>query len=611
MSNKSKKKKTKYKGQNTKSLINNVSGNYFNYDSSEEINKLEQLELAERNSKSYLETDYALAVETIEMHTEKLLGKVVFFAEEDDDADEGKAYDYFAKAEEQDEYYTNRWSHELNIYDDTDVLNRFDIIDEDSIHEDIVVNTDLPESNKADMTEQNAVPYKENYKSCIPYDYAMKLLERDKFSFLDSPMESDILYIFNGRYWEMLTKHMLQYAVYDMLTIEEKRETSKIKALCKDIVDFVYLECADRYYTNPFTEADFDAVKNHIVLDNGVFDVQARQFYRNGFDETLPYFSAVDAYFIEDDDLDSPAYDSLKYNAANGDPDSMDMIDYMLAYLCLPNMSGKVFFCMSYAKNSGKTLLGNFLTSLLPADKIKTIEPENLSGRFSMAGIDTKCLLTCLEMSTDNFNRSAVATIKRLTGERFIRSEAKFEAEKTARVRAKILLATNGKIEIPDKNDDAFYKRLRIIPFINSIPDDELDVNLLDKLRLERSAIITKCLLKLSNIIDPSGKIVFPESRLSAEMKESWRSEPRFESVFFDQMLEFTASESDFVFKKDLSERYKEFLANNDLMTNTVLSQNELVNRCKSYFPGIKTAKKRRPDTGGNPIACFVGLRWR
>ncbi len=518
--------------------------------------------------------------------------------------------------EPSDEDYIDGWENDFKDEGKTvlSLLEEFAPVDGEAAVLPEVIETEatLTENNPENPVGDSGTKGKKKARSGIPYNFAVELLTNYEIRYIDSPIESNGLYFFNGRYWEALAKATLEYMVYNMITIQRRQEEPKIKAMCKEIMDFVYLECLERYYTGCFTDADFDSIKNHVVLNNGIYDAQSGVFYRDAFNSNLPYLSAIDADFIEGSDyLSTPAYDALKYNATDGDPDTMEMIDWMLGYLALPNLTGKVFFCLANAPNSGKTLLGNFFTSLLPADKVKTIEPEKLSNQFAMAGIQTKCLLTCLEMSTGNFNEDAVSIIKRVTGEKFIRSEAKFKGEKNAIVRAKILLATNGKIVIPDKSDEAFYKRLRVIPFLNSVPNDQLDANLLDKLRAERSAIITKCLLKLSNIIDPSGKIVFPESRLSAEMKESWRGEPRFETVFFDQMLEFTASESDFVFKKDLSDRYKEFLADNDLMTNTVLSQNELVNRCKSYFPGIKTAKKRRPDTGGNPIACFVGLRWR
>lgn len=615
MSKKSKKKAKKKCGYPDVELF---ESNYIEQEQPEQLEQSEQLQYPEfqHNQDRPDEFDNDSWLEKTEEAASKLLTNVVMqFNEDDEHTDESDVIVDLREDEDSDEYYADRWAKNLErISGETveSVFNSLEIPDDEVSTESAVkAEAALPDNN-INTDDNDNVHSEKGSKNGIPYNYALRLLEQKQLRYIDSPEMSDVLYMFNGRYWEAVSEPMLRCIVYSMITMQKRYEEPKIRTYCKEILDYVYLECLERYYLRHFTEDDFDSVKNHIVLNNGIYDVQSGVFYRDYFDSSLPYLSAINAYFIEDDDvLSTPAYDALKYNAANGDTDAMEMVDLMLAYLVLPNMTGKVFFCMSFSPNSGKTLLGHFLTTLLPPNLTKTIEPEKLANRFSMADIGTKCLLTCLEMSTGNFDKNTVAAIKRLTGEKFIRSEAKFRGEKSARVRAKLLFATNGKIVIPDNNDEAFYKRLRVVPFVNSIPDDRLDVNLLDKLKAERSAIMTKCLLKLSNIINPDGKIVFPESRMSKEMKESWRGEPRFESVFFDQMLEFTASDRDVVFKQDLTDRYTMFLADNDLMSYTALSQNELASRCKSHFQGAKVTKKRRPEIGGNPIACFVGLRWK
>lgn len=75
---------------------------------------------------------------------------------------------------------------------------------------------------------------------------------------------------------------------------------------------------------------------------------------------------------------------------------------------------------------------------------------------------------------------------------------------------------------LPNTMDDAFYRRLIVIPFIHSTPLDSLIADMPQQLQKEKSAVMSNAVRKLGKIISDDGGIVFPESELSRNIKNQW-----------------------------------------------------------------------------------------
>lgn len=447
------------------------------------------------------------------------------------------------------------------------------------------------------------------------YNYAKTVMQKKKYCILSYDDSMTGLYAYNGRCWELIDNEMLLNDAYGVLSEDTRYNTNSINKLCRNIADYVKLSVLHEFYQGirRFSIKDFSRVNNRIVFQNMVYDVKKDKpcLYKSDY----PYYMEVDCIYLKDD-IETPYYDKLKYDATGGDAASMEMIDLMIAYLLIPNRSGKCFFVMSYAKDSGKSILGQFIESLFKGDVCQTIDPEHFSGRFAFAGAEKTALYTCLEMSTDRLSKAAVAGIKRITGEQKMRVEQKYQDVKTVDIRCKLLLASNGGVYLPkNTEDDAFYRRMIVIPFIKSTPLDEMIADLPQKLQKEKSAIVSKAVRKLRKYISPDGGIVFPESELSKSIKNSWMGKNLYDELFVRNELVYTGDWEDVIPKTDIYLRYQQYYCSEEVRDDmpAMSSRDALMKLIQNIYPHVKDKKARCPSVenpDNEPKPCFRGIRW-
>lgn len=466
------------------------------------------------------------------------------------------------------------------------------------------------DEDTADISEQN-----QSASALTEYGYAQKVLRAEKLSYL-SDLEGTSIARYNSRYWDLLSPQRLKDLTFQYICNGDKHDIGNIDMCCRNIANYIMYEKRREYNSgNSFTPADFRKIANRVVFKNVIVD--ARTGKKHSFTSNLPYYFGIDANYL-DEDIETPFYDKLKNDATGGDVDSMEMIDAMIAYLIIPNRSGKCFFVMANAKDSGKSLLGNMIGNLYEGQHVKNIDPEHLSQRFAFASVEDKLLLSCLEMDTDRLKKSAVANFKRITGEERMRSENKHKDDKTVPVRFKLLLATNGGIYLPlGMEDPAFYRRLIVIPFIQSTPLDSLINDLDKKLWEERDAILSKCIRKLRKYIAKDGGIVFPESKLSREMKASWMGERCVDDEFIRQAFEYTGSNDDRIAISELEEVYHHFCNLRDTQGNGLVISDRRALETKIMTTYREAYKKRsRVKTLRNPkqsenTYAMHRIKWR
>jgi putative DNA primase/helicase len=90
---------------------------------------------------------------------------------------------------------------------------------------------------------------------------------------------------------------------------------------------------------------------------------------------------------------------------------------------------------------------------------------------------------------TDERNRMAESVIKRLTGNDEISARFLYGEYFTFIPTFKIVMATNHKPRISG-TDHAIWRRIRLIPFTRSFPEEKLDKRLPEKLEAERTGIL-------------------------------------------------------------------------------------------------------------------------
>lgn len=448
-------------------------------------------------------------------------------------------------------------------------------------------------------------------KAVAVYQAAGQLYRAHQFRYLVDPESGLDFCTFDGRVWRPISSTLLSVYLMEELEEEQKVAISNWDAFCKNVKSFLSAMAAKDYNEGlRFSEDDHEKVRNRVVFNNLVYDTQTGETLP--FDSTLPYVRAIDANYIEGDPdhFATPAYDKLRGDATGWDVETMNMFDHMLAYLAVPNRSGKCFFALGTEKDSGKSIFLEFCTSLFGTWAF-AVEPEKLGGRFALEKAPTAALLFCKDLSTGPLGPKAVSQIKVITGDKEVRSEGKFKAEVTVPVRFKMVVATNEKIvHTGRKADAAFYRRLILLPFLYSAEDIESDLG--QRLAAERDLVLTRAVQKLRGIMDDAGGVFFPESALSKSTKKAWYMVPDYVEEFVNVHLRCPNDANYFISSKELYKKYADFCSESirNSGKGSVCRYDNFNEELKALLPDISSAR-RRPSNGVNPVIGFENLCWK
>ena len=270
-------------------------------------------------------------------------------------------------------------------------------------------------------------------------------------------------------------------------------------------------------------------------------------------------------------------------------------------------IEGKCFFVMGTAPNSGKSTLGEFLQKTLGSKLVTSKSIAQIPGRFSMGDIQGKLLNLSLDLPKGKFTPIVVSIIKQITGGDSISIERKYDKLRDIHSTIRFLFASNYPVTISRSDeDDAFWARMIVIPFLYTIEKEDADTELSRKLLQEKDDIISICLRALSNVVN--NHYIFSPCEAADKIKERWRYQEcdSIESIplFVEEYLEVTGEPTDMVYSRQLYEIYCNFCEESDF---SPLRYHTFISWFCSNINGCST--KRRHETGKNPMAALTGIR--
>ena len=175
-----------------------------------------------------------------------------------------------------------------------------------------------------------------------------------------------------------------------------------------------------------------------------------------------------------------------------GDAEMIGYIQRMMGYCLTGSIRAQVMFIAYGSGANGKSVFVNILDSLLgsyatTADPSTFIVQEKDKIRSDLARLAGARFVSTVEL--DEGRRLSESLIKRVTGDDVIVARFLHQNEFSFTPKFKLLMATNHAPVIRN-NDYAIWRRIRLIPFDVTIPPEERDEGLTDKLKLELSGIL-------------------------------------------------------------------------------------------------------------------------
>jgi len=169
---------------------------------------------------------------------------------------------------------------------------------------------------------------------------------------------------------------------------------------------------------------------------------------------------------------------------------------------------------------------------------------------------------------------------------------------------AKHLYSAN---RLPDVSidDDAFYRRILLVSFPQTIPkEDRLNrTDLEEQLESELDGILQWAVEGLRRVLDNNG---FTHDLAPADARRKWEEHSSSIGRFKASALKVTGNSQDVEAKQDVYTTYTEFCQQQGLSTET---QQELTRTLKRD-PRITDAK-RTPESWDTQTRCYVGVQIR
>lgn len=324
-----------------------------------------------------------------------------------------------------------------------------------------------------------------------------------------------------------------------------------------------------------------------VSVRNGNLNLMTGEFF-DSTPEIITTYAVQADYLWEDDteDLETPVWDDFIISAIDGDPEEvLDFMNTILGYLLCPSVAAKKFFVLGTAPDSGKSVIGEFLEILLRAENVSNLPLDEFGSRFSTANLVGKVLNLNMDLPDRPISSTAVSRIKQLTGRDTITVEKKYMNPWEYKNGAKLVFGTNSPIRLTRQNE-AFFRRMIVIPFNHSVPEEDQDTELLKKLLREKDKIVTKALRAAIRLYNTD--FVFPQLPASEAMLAQWRG-AKNDSVerFIQQCCVKTDDQNDFASSERCYQVYEDFCDDFDLRP---VDMKMFVQEMKKEFPGKRAS---------------------
>lgn len=191
--------------------------------------------------------------------------------------------------------------------------------------------------------------------------------------------------------------------------------------------------------------------------------------------------------------LPTPKMDDFVYEITDGDQEITMRIWQMIGYLLTPDMRGKCFFLLQGVPNSGKSVLGTFLSQLFPDYRVASLDIDQLGKRHATSALVNKSVNISMDLPNKILSPLAIRNIKLMTGNDDITIEHRNGKLEKYQGTCKFLFATNHPLVL-NGIDSGFEERIVCIPFPNEIPIERRNFDLWSDLLREKDTIVTKAI---------------------------------------------------------------------------------------------------------------------
>ena len=271
----------------------------------------------------------------------------------------------------------------------------------------------------------------------------------------------------------------------------------------------------------PVRADEMDARENLFNCLNGTLNLETFEFREHKREDLLTKIAGV----RYDPDATCPLWCDHLHTVFAGDEEVIAGFQGMMGYSLLQFNPEQIMAILYGMGKNGKSVTIGALARVW-GDYAVNIAAESLmvrrgdGPRSDLARLHGARLVTASEGESGAYLAESV--VKQLTGDDAITVRRLYENEFEFRPGAKIFLATNHEPRIRG-TDEGIWRRLWLLPFTVTIPEDRRDPGILDKLESEGSGILNWCIEGLRRYLEngrrlaPPAKVVAATARFRSE----------------------------------------------------------------------------------------------
>lgn len=376
--------------------------------------------------------------------------------------------------------------------------------------------------------------------------------------------KNNFIYVFNGEYWQPLDADAFKTFLADAAI-----------RLGVPILDAKYHLYRDELYRQflsvSYLPAPETGKKVLINLLNGTFEItKDRQELRERRRED---FLKYQLPFEYDPDASCPIFDKYLHRVVP-DEDCQKVLAEYLGYIFTGDLKLEKALILYGSGANGKSVFFDIINALLGEENISSYSLQNLTkyDSYQRSQLQNKLLNYASEIN----GRLETSIFKQLVSGEPVEARQIYCEPFIMRDYAKLAFNCN---ELPKEVEqtDAFFRRFIIVPFDQTIPEDEQDPDLAKKIiTSELSGVFNWILVGLRRLLSQKR---FTQSKKIKEQVEKYRKESDSVAMFMDDEG-YKPSINKFVLLKTMYENYKEFCLNSGYHSCSIQTMSGRLKKC-------------------------------
>ncbi|MDB8789191.1 phage/plasmid primase, P4 family [Romboutsia sp. 1001216sp1] len=339
---------------------------------------------------------------------------------------------------------------------------------------------------------------------------------------------------------------------------------------------------------------ELNRYKDLINCKNGVVDVRTGNLLPHSREYKFNY--VINANYNINSQSNLYYFKDFVNTSLEGDNTKINLLLEILGYLVSGYTNAKKAFVFLGKPHSGKSMISRLIGYLVGENNVSNIPIHKLGERFLIAEYSTNKLNIGAEIGSTNMKN--IETFKAIVGNDYLQAEYKGRDSFSFKSEIKLLFCGNQMPNISDSEvSDAFTDRLIFLIFDKTIPKEQIDYNLEERLKSEIDGIFTASIFALRELIRRNFKFTQPYD--SNQFAEYYKNKQNHIQEFVLDRCVVGINQR--IHTKDLYDEYIRFCLGNCIQPYSEVKFGDYIEANN----GIKRARFR---LNGNNLRGFLGI---